>query len=42
MKIAYPAAIDREAERMLQVQGTEDHTGVIRVAGVVGQICRKA
>ena len=30
MEIAYPAAIDREAERMLRAQGTEDHKEAVR------------
>src|SRR5437899_853152 len=30
MEIAYPTAIDREAERMLRAQGTEDHREAVR------------
>ena len=30
MEIAYPVAIDREAERMLRAQGTEDHKEAVR------------
>ena len=30
MELAYPAAIDREAERMLRAQGTEDHKEAVR------------
>jgi enoyl-CoA hydratase/carnithine racemase len=30
MQLTYPAAIDREAERMLRAQGTEDHKEAVR------------
>ena len=30
MEVAYPVAIDREAERMLRAQGTEDHKEAVR------------
>ena len=30
MQLDYPAAIDREAERMLRAQGTEDHKEAVR------------
>jgi enoyl-CoA hydratase/carnithine racemase len=30
MEISYPSAIDREAERMLRAQGTEDHKEAVR------------
>jgi enoyl-CoA hydratase/carnithine racemase len=30
MEVSYPVAIDREAERMLRAQGTEDHKEAVR------------
>ena len=30
MEVAYPTAIDREAERMLRAHGTEDHKEAAR------------
>jgi len=30
LELAYPAAIDREAERMLRAQGTQDHKEAVR------------